>query len=72
MRSLCLERNANLESHFFWFEVDINFPGYVVLNKHDHIGVADVRYSEAQEGAFVIAYRWNGGQNQIWRMTPVT
>jgi hypothetical protein len=50
------------------FTVDMLDGGcWFALNSVDRRRVVDVQYGEARAGAELLAYPWNGGDNQKWR-----
>jgi len=53
------------------FEVDPLGDGWVAINNRSHSKVLDVWRAEARDGCPVIAWPWNEGTNQRWRMVPV-
>ena len=63
-------RTNDYDNRSYWFTVDVTSPGWVAINNIDHSKVMDVRYGNSNPGEWIIAWPWNGGQNQMWCMAP--
>lgn len=54
------------------FTIDFVDGVWFALNNPDHSLVADITESRTAESTAIVAFPWNGGQNQIWRAQTVS